>query len=137
MRDKALLDSGIISALFFKEEISERVEKIVETYEDLITVDLAIPELANVAWKRVQFFKEPKETIEVNLRKGIEFIVRACDVISSREIYERAFEIAIRMEITVYDALFLAAAEKEGADFITSDSKLVEKLKGLDFVKLV
>ncbi|RLG49604.1 MAG: PIN domain-containing protein, partial [Thermoproteota archaeon] len=130
MRDKALLDTGIISALFFKEEISERVEKIVETYEDLITVDLAIPELTNVAWKRVQFFKESKETIEVNLRKGIEFIVRACDVISSCEICEKAFEIAIRMKITVYDALFLAAAEKEGADFITSDSKLVEKLKG-------
>ncbi len=137
MRDKAVLDTGIISALFFKEEISEEAEKIVETYEDLITVDLAIPELTNVAWKRVQFFKEPKETIEVNLRKGIEFIVRACNVISSFEMYEKAFEIAIRMEITVYDALFLAAAEKEGADFITSDGKLVEKLKGLDFVKLV
>ena len=137
MRDKAVLDTGIISALFFEEEISKRAEKIVEAYDDLITVDLAIPELANVAWKRVQFFKEPKETIEVNLRKGVEFILRACDVISSCEIYKRAFEIAVERGITVYDALFLAAAEKEGADFITSDGKLVEKLKGLDFVKLV
>ena len=60
MPDRVILDSAAIAAIFFKEESSERAERVAENYK-LITVDLAIAEVANVAWKRVVFFNESKE----------------------------------------------------------------------------
>ncbi len=50
MADRVILDSSVIAAIFFKEASSERAERAVENYK-LITVDLAIAEVANVAWK--------------------------------------------------------------------------------------
>jgi len=55
MRDSVILDSSVIAAIFFKEEASERVEEALRDYK-LITVNIAIEEVANVAWKRVVFF---------------------------------------------------------------------------------
>ena len=55
MRDRVILDSSVIAAIFFKEEASERVEEALRDYK-LITVNIAIEEVANVAWKRVVFF---------------------------------------------------------------------------------
>ena len=60
MSDKIILDSSLIAAIFFKEEASERAERAVENC-DLITVDLAAAEVANVSWKRVVFFNESKK----------------------------------------------------------------------------
>ena len=52
MRDSVILDSSVIAAIFFKEEASERAEEALGDYK-LITVSIAIEEVANVAWKRV------------------------------------------------------------------------------------
>ena len=112
MPDRVILDSSVIAAIFFKEASSERAERVAENYK-LITVDLAIAEVANVAWKRVVFFNESKEIALKALRKGIDFIVGACEVISAKELIEDAFEIAIADKITIYDSLFIAASERE------------------------
>jgi predicted nucleic acid-binding protein len=41
MPDRVILDSSVIAAIFFKEESSERAERVAENYR-LTTVDLAI-----------------------------------------------------------------------------------------------
>ncbi len=87
MPDRAILDSSVIAAIFFKEESSERAERVAGNYK-LITVDLAIAEVANVAWKRVAFFNESKEIALKAIRRGIDFIISACEVISSQELLE-------------------------------------------------
>ena len=48
MQNKVVLDSSVIAAIFFKEEASERSERVVENY-NLITIDVAVAEVANVA----------------------------------------------------------------------------------------
>ncbi|HDN68660.1 MAG TPA: PIN domain-containing protein, partial [Methanomicrobia archaeon] len=82
MPDRVILDSSVIAAIFFKEEASERAERAAANYE-LGTVDLAIAEVGNVAWKRVVFFNEAEEVALRALRRGINFIVGACEVVSS------------------------------------------------------
>lgn len=126
--NKVILDSGIIAAIFFKEEASERAEKAVED-RDLITLDLAFVEVANVAWKRVVLFKESKDLISKALKNGIEFITDACEVIASKELLDDAFTIAVSEKITIYDALFVAASEIKKVPLLTADRKLYEKLK--------
>jgi predicted nucleic acid-binding protein len=136
MPDRVILDSGVIAAIFFKEESSERAERVAENYK-LITVDIAIGEVANVAWKRVVFFNESKEITSKALRRGVDFIVGACEVIASRELIEDAFEIAIADKITIYDSLFIAASEGKKIPLLTTDGKLYEKVKSKRNVKLI
>ena len=136
MPDRVILDSGVIAAIFFKEESSEKAERVAENYK-LITVDLAIAEVANVAWKRVVFFNESKEIALKALRRGIDFIISACEVITSRGLLEDAFEIAIADKITIYDSIFIAASEREKVPLLTTDGKLYEKVKSKKNVKLI
>ena len=136
MPDRVILDSSVITAIFFKEESSERAERVAENYK-LITIDLALAEVANVAWKRVVFFNESKKVVLKALRRGIDFIVGACEVITSRELIEDAFEIAIADKITIYNSLFIAASEREKVPLLTTDEKLYEKVKSKRSVKLI
>ena len=88
MPDNYILDSSIIAAIFFREKASTKaVQKIQE--KDLTTVDLAIAEVANVAWKRVTIFHENEEIITGALKKSIEFINTVCKVIPTEELIER------------------------------------------------
>ena len=127
MQDKAALDSSIIAAIFFKEDASEKAQKIVREYNELITLDLAIAELANVAWKRVIHFNEQEAITKKALNAGIDFITNACSVITHTELIQDAFEIALADKITVYDSLFIAASEREKAPLLTLDEALYNK----------
>ncbi|MCJ7443019.1 MAG: type II toxin-antitoxin system VapC family toxin [Methanotrichaceae archaeon] len=128
MPGKAVLDSSVIAAMFFKEEASHRVLKDLSGCE-AITVDLAIVELGNVAWKRVVLAGENKELAWEALEDGLEFIVESCMLIKSIDLAKEAYEIAIKDNISFYDGLFLAAADREQAPLITLDKKLHEKAK--------
>lgn len=136
MQDRVILDSSVIAAIFFKESSSEKAEMAAENY-NLITVDLAIAEVANVAWKRVLFFDESKEIALKALRRGIDFITSVCEVISTQKLLEDAFEIAIEDKITIYDSVFIAASESEKVPLLTTDRKLYEKIKSKRNVKLI
>lgn len=123
MPDNYILDSSIIAAIFFREKASTKaVQKIQE--KDLTTVDLAMAEVANVAWKRVTIFHENEEIITEALKKSIEFINTVCKVIPTEELIEESFQIALKEKITLYDSLFLAASEKEKTPLLTLDKKL-------------
>jgi predicted nucleic acid-binding protein len=136
MQDRVILDSSVIAAIFFKEDSSEKAEMAAENY-NLITIDLAIAEVANVAWKRVIFFDESKEIALKALRRGIDFITSVCEVISTQKLLEDAFAIAIEDKITIYDSLFIAASEREKVPLLTTDKKLYEKIKSKRNVKLI
>jgi predicted nucleic acid-binding protein len=77
MPDKVVLDSSVIAAMFFREEASHRVLKELSDYF-AITVDLAIAELGNVAWKQVTFAGESRELARDALEDALEFIVESC-----------------------------------------------------------
>lgn len=136
MPDRVVLDSSVIAAVFFEEEASERAERVAEDYE-LVTVDVAVAEVANVAWKRVIHFGESREVTLKALKSCIDFITDVCDIITSQELLENGYEIALADEITLYDALFVAASERERILLLTLDKKLYEKLQERGNVKLV
>lgn len=81
-------------------------------------------EVGNVAWKRVNLFGEDEELIRVALTRCLEFINTSCEVIDMRELMDSAFDIAVNEKLTLYDSLFLAAAEQEKLALYTLDKKL-------------
>ncbi len=130
MRDRAVLDSGVIFALYFEEDASERALSAVNECSP-ITLDLAVAEVGNAAWKRVAFFEESKDAARLSLSKCLQFI-KSCTMMNSSDLADHAYEIALENRMTFYDSLFLAAAEQENVPLLTLDKKmyLAAKEKG-------
>jgi len=136
MPDRAVLDSSVIAAIFFKEDASPRaLESVAEC--DPFTLDLAVCEVGNVAWKQVSFSGEEKERALDALLDCLEFINITCTILKSVDLLEEAFEIAVMDKTTFYDSLFLAAAEKERVPLLTLDKKLYDRVKETRDVHLV
>lgn len=128
MPGKIVLDSSVIAAVFFPEAITGRAIEIVEQSEG-ITTDLALAETANVAWKRTVHIKQDPAVIRSSLSDCIAFISDTCDLIPTQELVEPAYDLACRYRITVYDALFVAAAVRCDCPLVTADAALASSVK--------
>ena len=135
MQDRAVLDTGVIVAIFFDEAASDRAVEVASECSP-VTLDLAVAEAGNAAWKRVAFFGESKDAAWKSLYKCLEFI-KSCHQISSSELAALAYEISVENGTTFYDSLFLAAAEKERVPLYTLDRKMYEKVKAKRDVHMV
>lgn len=137
MPDKVVLDSSVIAAIFFPEgEVSERAEEVAAK-NDLITLDLAVAEVGNVAWKRAIIYEEDKDTTLAALQDCRDFIAGSCALLRSFDLVEEAYDISVEDKIAFYDSLFLAAADKERAPLFTLDKKLHEKVKAKKNVRVI
>ena len=136
MPDRIVADSSVIAALFFREDgVCEKAEKAIMESRSIYTLDIAIAEITNVAWKKVRIQGEDREVVEHALRKCMEFIRSVCTVVSSAELFDTAFRIAVERGITAYDALFASASEKYNAHLITADRKLAESVENSVLVR--
>jgi predicted nucleic acid-binding protein len=137
MPDEIVLDASVLASIsFFQDILSERAADAIADV-DLITVDIAIAEVGNVAWKRVVHFQEDSELTLIALEKCIAFIMEACNVINARDLVGDAYSIAVEHKVSFYDSLYIAAAKKERAPFLTLDKKLFEKMKDVIDIRLV
>jgi len=137
MQDRVVLDSSVMAALFFFRDSSSEKAADAIAEKDLITVDLAIAEVGNVAWKRVVHFEEDRELTDQALQRCIAFILEACDLIAARDLAKDAFRISVDDGIPFYDSLFLAASEREKAPLMTMDRRLCEKVKEKRDVRMI
>jgi len=135
MRDRVVLDSGVIFAIYFEENASERAAKAANEYSP-ITLDLAVAEVGNAAWKRVAFFTESKDATWLSLSKCLQFL-KSCTVMNSSDLAGHAYEIALENKTTFYDSLFLAAAEQEKVPLLTLDKKMYESAKAKMNVRML
>mgnify|MGYP003589217133 FL=1 len=136
MLDRAVLDSSVLAAMFFKEAASPRALKCASEC-DPVTLDLAMAEVGNVAWKQVIFFGESRDRASDTLQDCQDFMETACTVIKASDLSMKAFQIAVEDKVSYYDSLFLAAAEREGIPLMTLDQKLHEKAKAKRDIRLV
>ncbi|MBS7247982.1 MAG: type II toxin-antitoxin system VapC family toxin [Candidatus Jordarchaeales archaeon] len=137
MSGVAVLDSSVIAALFFSDPCSEEAEKETLSFRVLYTLDLAVAEVANVAWKRIKFFGDDAETVKRLLREAVRFIIEACVKVDSRDVYEDALNLGVELSVPVYDGLFLALTERVGGKLLTCDEKLEVKTRGTRLHKAV
>ena len=103
----------------------------------LCTVDIALAECLNVIWKHSNLLKdlEPKEASLA--AEDLTKLYDGLSITSTRELKDEAMQIAISLNITVYDALFIAAAQKINATLYTADKKLFSKTSNLIKSKLL
>ena len=123
MSGKTVLDSGVIAAIFFPEELTATAIKKI-TWMHCITVDLALVEVANVAAKRILSGEDRPEDVKIMLDDATLFIQELSETIPSGQLIQPALDLACELKISLYDALFVAAAVRHRATLFTADIEL-------------
>ena len=99
-------------------------------------MDIALAECLNVIWKHTNLLKDLKQEEAIYAIEDLTKLYDDLAITPTREIKDQAMHIAISQNITVYDALFIAAAQKINATLYTADKKLCEKTDKLIKSKL-
>jgi len=93
----------------------------------LCTVDVALVECLNVIWKHTNLLKDLTREEAYLAVDDLTKLFDGLAITTARELKDEALHIAVAQNITVYDALFIAAAQKMNATLYTADKKLCTK----------
>ena len=126
-----VVDASVGIKLFVPETHSEQDDALFNPLEgappDLVVPDLFYAECANILWKYVRRFGYPLSEAGKNMAALKEMKL---STVPSALLVEKALELAVRLEVTAYDACYLALAEDLRATLVTADEKLLKRLKG-------
>jgi predicted nucleic acid-binding protein len=129
-----VVDASVVAKWFVAEEQAELASQLLASPFDLLSPDLIWAEVGNVLWKRVR-----RSQVSLEEAKTIfDDLLRMPVVITpSQSLLADAFEIAVDMDRTVYDSLYLALAVRKGCKMVTSDDKLSRSLAGTNMAEFV
>lgn len=134
-----VLDACVYASVLVGDEFYERSVKVIrENAGRLATLDLAILEAANVLWRHSCLLKRiPPDRYEALARYVRPLVYGSSRVYAAVDYLESALNIASRYSITVYDALYVALAQKLGCKLASFDGELKRKLEehGVRIVK--
>jgi predicted nucleic acid-binding protein len=136
-----ILDSNILVKLVMNEPRSKEarttVANVLKKGYTLYTVDLALAEGLNAIWKHAGVLKDLKVEEANPAAEDLTRIYDGLNIIAAREVTTEAMHVALTQNITVYDALYIAAAQKTNSTLYTADRKLHEAANGITNTKLL
>ena len=97
-------------------------------------LDLTIYEIGNAIWKEVNLFKTISGDDAKELMESIGIILQNMNVIRIRGDLKEILEIAIKENLTFYDASYLYYAKRMNLTLVTNDKKLFKAAKGKIYV---
>ena len=117
-----VVDASVAVKWFVQEPGSEAARAVLARGEPLLAPDLIVSEVANTAWKKAargEITRAHGERIVQALPLMLDRIVPAAELVG------RAYGLAVRHGHPVYDALYLALAERAEAQLVTDDARLI------------
>jgi len=129
-----VIDSNVYASVVVKDEFYEKCKKYMLTSK--ATLDLAFAEAGNVIWKHVKMGRIKAEDA-VKRAEVLKRLINTSKVYESKDFLVDAVKLAVKYDVTVYDALFVALAQRLNDKLVTTDRKLWEKLKDSDISHLV
>lgn len=126
-----VIDSSALAKYLLREECWEEVEKYL--LKPTYSVNHIVKEVSNAIWKHTVIRKYiPRSTALTVYSQLKKLIEEEIIVLEPQEKYiDKAFNIAIDNNITIYDALYIAQALKYGK-LLTSDKKQAEVAESLN-----
>lgn len=123
---EAVVDASVAAKWVVEEDHSDQAAELLRC-DALHAPDHWLAEAVNVLWSKV--FKGDLAADDAEERMTV--LLRA-PVIGTpvAQLMPRAFAIAVARTVTVYDALYVALAEKRGIPLVTADRRLVQRLAG-------
>jgi predicted nucleic acid-binding protein len=119
-----VIDSSSIVKFFSQEPGWRSLQEFIKVP---LTIELSLVELGNALWKKVNW----GEFEEIKAVEVLTEFQRIGKFLTHGKYLEKAFEIAVKYKITIYDSLFIAAAFIEGYGLITSDVRQATVSKDL------
>ena len=136
MKPAYVADSSVFASILVKDEFYGRALDFVRRFQGrMVRLNFAVVKAANALWKHVHLMKRILRDRYAALRDAVKPLVySAARVFKAGELLEEALDNAVRLEITVYDSLYVTLALREGCKLATFDEKVRVQLtaKGLD-----
>jgi predicted nucleic acid-binding protein len=126
-----ILDASVGIKMRVAEPHSDRAVELLESVRRGTTLgapELFFVECANVLWKYVRRHGYDAQQARTDLGQLLALPIA---VTPTADLALEALDLAVRHDITVYDASYLALALRESAMLVTADEKLIRKLAGL------
>jgi predicted nucleic acid-binding protein len=126
------VDASVVAKWVLPDE--EYIEKALKVKQDHISgkISLSAPtilplEIANAIWKAVKLtrFSQADAQQALKLLQDISIDLYSLNWVEVSEV----LDVANRFDVAVYDVAYIFLSEKLKAPFISSDTKLVEKVK--------
>jgi predicted nucleic acid-binding protein len=117
---KAVVDASVVVKWFVPEIHSESAARLLDAEIALFAPDLIGPEFGNILWKKVRRREVERDEADEIMAA---FATLPFEIRPSAILLPSAFELAMELDRTVYDSLYLALAVAEGCALITADAK--------------
>jgi predicted nucleic acid-binding protein len=131
---KLIVDASVAIKWFVPEIHSEAAARLLDPRFILFAPDLIGPELGNTVWKKVRrreiTTEEATEILNVFPSMGVE-------IYPSSVLLTSAFELAVALDRTVYDSLYLALAVAQDGALITADQRFYASVMATPFARHV
>jgi predicted nucleic acid-binding protein len=120
-----VVDASVAVKWVIPEVLSTEADALRDRAEHLLAPELLLPEAANALWKKLTRGElraaEAAQALELLMGSGL-------DLRPSAPLLGRALDLARRLRHPVYDCVYLALAEREGATLVTADQRLLARL---------
>ena len=113
-----VVDASVLVKVVLKEPGWDEIELDSNT----ATLDYALVESMNAIWKAIRRGRIAEETGKT-LIAVLKLIGSGMLTFEAQNFFERGLEIALKENITIYDALYIALAEALKAELLTADEK--------------
>jgi predicted nucleic acid-binding protein len=121
-----VVDASVAVKWVIPEVLSDQAESLRGRTDRLLAPDLLLPEAANALWKKLGrreiTAREAAQALDLLMAGGL-------DLRPSGPLLRRALALARRLRHPVYDCLYLALAQVEGATLITADQRMLASVK--------
>lgn len=121
----AVVDASVACKWFLAEAGTDEAVALLQSGEGLTAPDILIPEVCNVAWRKVrtgEMGAGQAEAMVAGLAASLD------EVVSSALLAARSLAIARELDHPVYDCFYLALAEEREARLVTADARLIGRL---------
>lgn len=128
-----VIDASALTKYVNREMGWEHVEGLL--FEGCMTLNLALKEVVNSLWKRVRRGEITEEQATELTDALLEAkIVR---IFSQEPLLTEALRLSVKLDITIYDSLYIVLARQLRADLITSDITQAKKAEQVGIRTLV
>ena len=134
---KFVLDASVGLKTVLPETDSEKAEGLVRDFQQQAR-ELIAPHIDLVEWAHALTCAHRRRNLtEADAEAKFTPISNTGpDLVSRIPLLARAFEISLQARIGPYDCLYVALAEREGCELVTSDDKLAKNLTGYPIISL-
>jgi predicted nucleic acid-binding protein len=129
---RALIDASVAVKWYLPEPGERAAMRVfaegLDGSRELLAPDWIVAELANALRKKVR--REECSGAQAQAILDL-FETDAPRLVEAVALVPRALELALRLDETVYDCLYLAAAIEEEASLVTADARLAQAARGV------